>query len=300
MTQATQSLRLGVALPQTEFAGDPAAMRDFVQASEELGYHHLVTYDHVLGANPGVADSDGPKDLICDPFVLLGFMAACTRRIELSIQVLILPQRQTVLVAKQAASLDVLCDGRLRLGVGVGWNEVEFVGLGENFKNRGRRSEEQVELMRALWAEPYISFEGNWHKVPDAEINPPPGRDIPLWFGGHADVTLRRIAKMGDGWMPLAYPPDDTARGEVEKLRCYAEETGRGPGDIGIDAWVSMGSKDPEAWRDEVKGWRECGATHLTLTTAFSAYHHERIEGTTLAAHLDAIKRYREAVADLL
>ena len=301
MAQGNQSLRLGVALPQTEFDGDPAAMRDFAQAAEELGYDHLVTYDHVLGANPGADDTDTTRHLYHDPFVLLGFVAACTQRIELSVQVLILPQRQTVLVAKQAASLDVLCNGRLRLGIGVGWNEVEFIGLNENFHDRGRRSEEQVELMRALWAEPYISFEGKWHKVPDAGINPlPPRKNIPIWFGGHADVTLRRIAKMGDGWMPLAYPPDDTARGEVEKLRRYTEEAGRELDAVGIDAWVSMGSEDPSQWRDEVKGWRECGATHLTLSTAFAAYHHKRIEGTTLAAHLDAIERYRETVADLL
>ena len=236
-----------------------------------------------------------------DPFTLLGFLAACTKRIELSVQVLVLPVRQAVLVAKQAASLDVLCEGRFRLGVGVGSKDVEYTGMNENYGNRGRRSEEQVNLMRALWAEPYTTFEGQWHTIPDAGINPlPPRRNIPVWFGGHADATLRRIAKVGDGWMPLAYLPDDTGRGEIEKLRRYTREAGRDPAEVGIDAWVSMGDDNPEAWRDEVKGWIDCDVTHLTHSTAFASNHHTRIAGASLDDHLAATERYRDAVADLL
>ena len=301
MTRSTQSPRLGVALPQSELAGDPGAMRAYAQAAEELGFDHLVTYDHVLGARPKDGESGIAKSLFHDPFVLLGFLAACTRRIELSVQVLILPQRQTALVAKQAASLDVLCNGRLRLGVGVGWNEIEFIGLNESFHNRGRRSAEQVTLMRALWAEPHVTFDGKWHTIPDAGINPlPPRRNIPVWFGGHADVTLKRIAAIGDGWMPLVFPPGDRARDDIAKLRRYTEAAGREAGAVGIDAWVSMGNENPEQWREEFRDWCDLGVTHLTLSTAFTGYHHQRIEGATRDAHLAASERYRDAVADLL
>ena len=294
MTQVTRSPRLGVALPQTDIGGDPGVVRAYTEAVEALGFDHMVVYDNVLGANPNTGSYH-------DSFVLLGFMAACTQRIELSVQVLVLPQRQAALVAKQAASLDVLCHGRLRLGVGVGVNQHEFTGLNENFKNRGRRSEEQVALMRALWAEPHITFDGEWHSIPDAGINPlPPRRDIPIWFGGHADAVLRRIARLADGWMPLAYQPDEVGRGEIEKLRRYTREAGRDPAAVGVDAWVSMGDDNPDQWREEVTGWRDCGVTHLTLSTAFNYYHHRRIEGTTVDAHLAAIERYRNAVAGLL
>ena len=165
-----------------------------------------------------------------DPFVLFGFLAGCTRQIGFAAGVLILAQRQAVLVAKQAASLDVLCGGRFRLGIGVGWNEVEFVGLNENFRNRGRRSEEQVQVMQALWAEPHVSFAGEYHRIEDAGINPRPasGR-VPIWFGGHAEATFRRAAKYGDGFMPLRYPPGDEALAAFEKLRRLTREAGRDP-----------------------------------------------------------------------
>src|SRR5215471_14610364 len=210
-------MRLGVALPIVDIGGEPAALKEFAQAAEEVGYHGIAAPDHVLGAN--VASRPGwtqPRarstDLYHDPFVLFGFLAGCTKIGDFSTQVLILAQRQTVLVAKQAASLDVLSGGRFRLGIGVGWNEIEFIGLNENFRNRGRRSEEQVQVMQALWADPYVTFDGKWHRVPDAGINPrPPQRKIPLWFGGHMDVTLQRIAKWGDGWMMLSEPPGPKA-----------------------------------------------------------------------------------------
>ena len=172
-------MKLGVALPIVDIGGGPDAIRDFAQAAEAIGYHGLALPDHVLGANvasrPGWTQGRGrSSDLYHDPFVLFGFLAGVTKIADFSTQVLILPQRQTALVAKQAASLDVLCGGRFRLGIGVGWNEVEFIGLNENFHNRGRRSEEQVEVMRALWAEPDVSFKGRWHTIPDAGINPRP------------------------------------------------------------------------------------------------------------------------------
>src|SRR5882757_7266084 len=219
-------MKLGVALPFIDVAvgGDPAAIREFAQTAEEIGYQDLAAPDHVLGVNvasrPDWGDRNTSADLFHDPFALFGFLAACTRNIEFSTQVLILAQRQAVLVAKQAASLDVLCGGRLRLGVGVGWNEAEFVGLNENFHDRGKRPEEQVQVMQALWAAPHVNFQGKWHRIDDAGINPRPARGrIPLWFGGHMDVTLQRIAKWGDGWMMLAHPPGDKAMAEFDKLR---------------------------------------------------------------------------------
>src|SRR6201986_868541 len=181
-------MRLGVALPIVDIGGEPAALREFAQAAEEIGYHGIAAPDHVLGPNlasrPGWTQPRARStDLYHDPFVLFGFLAGCTNIGDFSTQVLILPQRQTVLVAKQAACLDVLSGGRFRLGIGVGWNEIEFTGLNENFRNRGRRSEEQVEVMRALWAEPHVSFAGKYHTIEDAGINPlPTRRRVPIWF----------------------------------------------------------------------------------------------------------------------
>ena len=171
-------MELGVLLPLGDIGGDPAVVREYAQAAEAIGYDFLEAPDHVLGANaasrPGW-DRNTAAELFHDPFVLFGYLAGCTTKLGFSTGVLILPQRQTVLVAKQAACLDVLCGGRFRLGIGVGWNEVEFTGLNENFHNRGRRSEEQVQVMQALWAEPHVTFKGSWHTIEDAGINPRPG-----------------------------------------------------------------------------------------------------------------------------
>jgi len=300
-------MRLGVALPlvDAEIGGDPVAIREFAQAAEEIGYRDLAAPDHVLGVNvtsrPDWGDRNTSADLFHDPFVLFGFLAGCTRNIGFSTQVLILAQRQTVLVAKQAACLDVLCGGRFRLGIGVGWNPVEFVGLNENFHNRGHRSEEQVEVMKALWAEPHVIFNGKFHTIEDAGINPrPPKRSIPIWYGGHADVTLRRVVKWGDGWMPLAYAPGDEATAAFDKLRGYAEAADRDPASIGIDTRVSVGIGNEAEWRDTVRFWKSSGVTHLTLATYSGRGHLRRIPGKSLSDHLNAIKRYWNAVADLL
>ena len=298
-------MQLGVALPLNDIGSDPAAARTFAQAAEAAGYDHLMCADHVLGVNvasrPDWGERNTSADMFHDPFVLLGFLSACTVRIGLSVQVLILAQRQTVLVAKQAASLDVLSGGRFRLGVGVGWNEAEFVGLNEDFHNRGRRSEEQVQVMQALWAEPHVTFKGKWHTIEDAGINPLPiRRRIPVWFGGHQDVTLRRIAKWGDGWMMLAHPPGDFARDEFAKLRQYTKEAGRDPAGIGIEVWVSTGSGTPDDWRKEFLMWKELGVTHITMNGTYKRMHHRRVAGRTMAAHLAAMQQYRDAVADLL
>ena len=297
-------MKLGVALPLVDIGGEPAVVREFAERAEELGYDFLAGTDHVLGVNkasrPDWGDRNTSADLFHDPFVLFGFLAAATRKIEFSTEVLILAQRQTVLVAKQTACLDVLCGGRFRLGIGIGWNAVEFTGLNENFKNRGRRSEEQVQVMKALWAEPHVSFKGEWHTIEDAGINPlPPKRSVPIWYGGHDERTLQRIAKWGDGWVMLAHPAGAAAEAAFRKLRAYTKAEGREPEAVGLGVWVSAVGDKP-AWRNELKQWKQAGVTHVTLNNTFARYHHKRIEGRTLAAHIAAMKRYRSAVADLL
>jgi len=298
---------LGCSLPVGDIGTGPAVIRDYAQAAEGLGFSYLLAPDHVLGANPD-ADHGGRRvgttaTAYHDPFVLFGFLAGCTQKIGFASGVLILAQRQAALVAKQAASLDVLCggNGRFRLGIGVGWNEVEFIGLNEDFHSRGKRSAEQVRVMQALWAEPHVKFQGEFHTIDDAGINPRPasGR-VPIWYGGHAEATFRRAARYGDGFMPLAYPMGDTALAAFDKLRGLLRENGRDPNNFGLEVWVSPGTGDPDDWRQEISFWKDAGVTHATVHTTYASPNHKRIAGKTAAEHLDAITAYRKAVADLL
>ncbi len=275
-------MKIGVVFPTNEIGADPAATRDYAQAAESLGYDHLLAYDRVIMA------SSSSRDMFHEIFVLLGYLAAVTERMELVTGVLVLPQRQTALVAKQAAAVDVLSGGRLRLGIGVGKNTVEYEALGEDFTNRGARSEEQIAVMRALWASELVTYEGRWHKITDAGLNPLPiARSIPVWIGGHADIVLRRAAKIGDGWMPVI-PPDDHARAEVEKLRGYAREAGRDPAGIGVESWFTIRDRSPGDWLEWIGAWTDIGATHLTLSTQVSGF-------SSPAEHIDAIRRFRAA-----
>lgn len=280
-------MRIGVTFPQTEFGNDPFALRDWAQAVEGLGFTHVLAYDHVLSADPGSRPGWTGYDLD-DPFhevfVLFGFLAAITERLELVTGVLILPQRQTALVAKQAAEVDILSGGRLRLGVGVGWNAVEYEGLDKDFSNRGERCEEQIALLRALWSAPAITFEGRWEQVEAAGINPlPVQRPIPIWIGGYAEATLRRIGRLGDGWFPWREPNEDM-RAAVERLRAYTAQAGRDPDAIGLEPQLNVGRGTPEEWTAFVEGWRALGATHLCLTTMGNGF-------TTPGQHLDAVAR---------
>jgi probable F420-dependent oxidoreductase len=302
---AGNGLTLGVTLPLIDVGGARETVRRFATAAEDLGYHHLAAPDHVLGVNAASrpdwdAGRNTSADLFHDPFVLFGFLAGCTERIGFSTQVMILPQRQTALAAKQAASLDVLSGGRFRFGVGIGWNPVEYTALNEEFSNRGRRSEEQVQVMQALWADPHVTFKGNWHTIEDAGINPLPlGRSIPVWFGGHEDVTLRRIAKWGAGWIMLAHPLGDTAAAEFAKLRRYVKEAGRDLTEVGIEVWVSTAEGGPNDWKRAAEAWAGLGVTHVTLNNVYGRGHHERIAEKTLDAHLRAMEAYWQAVGSL-
>lgn len=287
-------MRIGAVFPQTEIGDDPVVIREYAQTVEELGYQHILIYDHVLGASTANRPNwRGPytsDTTFHEPFVLFGYLAALTTTIELVTGVIILPQRQTALVAKQAAEIDLLSGGRLRLGIGVGWNEVEYQGLNENFHNRGVRSEEQIGLLRALWTEPVVDFKGRWHTVEAAGIKPlPVQRPIPIWIGGHDDRALRRIGRIGDGWFPQR-APDETAREETNRLRSYIAEAGRGPEDVGIEARLNI-SREPETgWVSYASHWRELGATHLCVNTMGAGF-------TSIQEHLDALRKAREVLA---
>ncbi len=285
-------MHIGVVFPQTEFGSDPAAIRDYAQTAESLGYTHIVAYDHVLGANPNRPGGwQGPYTFetpFLEPFVLFSFMAGVTQRIGFTTSIIILPQRQTVLAAKQAATLDVLSGGRLRLGIGLGWNEVEYQALGTDFHTRGARIGEQVALMRQLWTQPLVNFQGRWHTLPDAGVNPlPVQRPIPIWFGGHDERVLRRTAYLGDGWMPNYRTPAD-ALPALETLRRLRAEAGREQIPFGVEARIPFGDGDPEAWRKLIEGWQAAGATHLSVNTMGRGF-------TTPAAHLEAIRKFAEA-----
>ena len=267
-------MKIGVVFPQTEIGRDPAVIRDYAQAVEAMGYTHILAFDSVIGANPdrpGGWDSQFDyRHAFHEPFALFAFCAAVTRRIELVTGVLILPQRQTALVAKQAAEVDVLSGGRLRLGVGVGWSPVEFEALGENIHDRGRRIEEQLEVMRLLWTRELVTYAGRWHRVPDAGINPlPVQRPIPVWMGGEAEAVLRRAARLADGWITLqTFRPGPAAQDTVDRLLGLVREAGRDPATFGIEGRVALARVPPEERAKEMAAWRAMrGITHLCVNT---------------------------------
>lgn len=267
-------MKIGVVFPQTEIGQDPAAIRDYAQAVESMGYTHILAFDSVVGANPDRPGGwDSPytyQHAFHEPFTLFAFCAAVTQRIELVTGVLILPQRQTTLVAKQAAAVDVLSGGRLRLGIGVGWNPVEFEALGENLKNRGKRVEEQLELMRLLWTRELVTYEGQWHRVPDAGIKPlPVQQPIPVWMGGESEVVLRRAARLADGWITLqTFRPGPAAQHTVDRLHRLVREAGRDPAAFGIEGRVALAQVPPEDRAKEMAAWRAMrGITHLCVNT---------------------------------
>jgi probable F420-dependent oxidoreductase len=262
-------MQIGVVFPQTEIGADAGAVRAYGQGVEQLGYRHLLVYDHVLGADPAVHSGwDGPYDVhtsFHEPFVLFGYLAALTS-LELVPAVIILPQRQTALVAKQAAEVDRLTGGRFRLGVGIGWNAVEYEALGMDFSTRGRRLGEQVELLRRLWTEPSLSFAGRYDRVTGAGIRPlPVQRPIPVWFGGSSPPAYRRIGALADGWFPQLPPGPklDEARRVVDEA---AAASGRDPSTLGLEGRVSWHG-DAAELAASVGRWRRLGATHVSINT---------------------------------
>jgi len=259
-------------------------MRDHILGSD-LRFHPEITIVHY-----------SHKTYVHEPFTLMGYLAAITKKLQLVTGILILPQRQTALVAKQAAEVDVLSGGRLRLGIGVGWNPVEFQALGQDFQNRGQRVEEQIAVLRALWTQEVVNFKGRWHQITYAGLNPlPVQRPIPIWMGGGVPVSpipreapLRRIARMADGWSPL-FAPDTAGQEAIQRMRGYAREVGRDPASIGIDGRVKVAGAGPEDWITEVKTWEDLGASHLTLAT-------ETGDLKSPDEHIDAIRRFKEQV----
>jgi probable F420-dependent oxidoreductase len=263
-------MRIGVVFPQTEIGADAGAVRAYGEHVEGLGYAHLLAYDHVVGADPKVhVGWDGFYDLrdtFHEPLVTFGYLAAVTTSLELVTGIVILPQRQTVLVAKQATEVDLLSGGRLRLGVGLGWNAVEYEALGEDFSNRGKRSEEQVELMRKLWTEESVTYHGVYHRVTGAGIAPLPiQRPIPVWFGAASPRACRRAGRLGDGWFPMVGPGPklDQAR---QQLAQAATESGRDPAQIAMEGRVSWnGNADDLA--EGLRVWVDAGASHISINT---------------------------------
>jgi probable F420-dependent oxidoreductase len=289
-------MQLGVIFPQTEIGADPKAVRDFVQAAEGIGYEHVIVFDHVLGADTAHHQGwQGPytqHDMFHEPFVLYGYLAAVTQRLELVTAVIILGQRQTALVAKQAAEVDVLSGGRLRLGVGIGWNAVEYEALGENFHNRGKRSEEQIAVMRALWTQETVDFHGRWHHISHAGLNPlPVQRPIPLWLGGGrpgVEAVIARIGRLADGWFPQ-FAPDDEGRATLERMHGYARAAGRDPATIGIEGRISIASSTPDTWAQLAEDWGALGSTHLSVNTMRAGLQ-------TPDAHIAAIEKFFTSV----
>jgi len=261
---------MGVVFPQTEIGADVGAVRAYAEQVEALGFTHVLAYDHVLGADPvahpGWSGPYGLESTFHEPLVLFGYLAAFTS-LELVTGIVILPQRQTALVAKQAAEVDLLSDGRLRLGIGLGWNAVEYEALGKTFSDRGKRIEEQVELLRLLWTEPSVTFHGIYEHVTGAGLAPlPVQRPIPVWFGAQSPAAYRRAGRLGDGWLPQVPPGPklDEARALVEE---GARQAGRDPAAISMEGRVSWGAGGADKLAEQVGRWRGAGASHVSVNT---------------------------------
>jgi probable F420-dependent oxidoreductase len=279
-------MKLGVILPQYEIGLDSGALRAFAQAVEDLGYQYLVAFDSLCTDNPWH-----------EPLVLYAHLSGWTQKLELTTGVIVAPSRQTLLLAKQAASLDVLSGGRLRLGLGVGWNKTEFQAMNADFQARGSQIEEQMEVLRALWTQPTVTFQGKWHHLSEVHMPPLPlQRPIPIWLGGWAEAVLQRVGWLGDGWIPVFVDPTDPAkyeelRGKVARLRDYTSAAGRSAEAVGIDAQsgVRLLWGGEEKWATLAAAWRSLGATHLSVDTIGASL-------TSLDAHIDALRKIKEVL----
>lgn len=262
-------MRIGIHFPQAEIPHDYTVIRDYLQRAETLGFSHINTPDHVLQTRTPVADSPLAANYTTEfphheVMTLLSFAAGVTESLELKTAILILPQRQAVLVAKQAAQLDVLSGGRLQLGVGLGWNDPEFVSLDMNFNNRARRMEEQIEVCRLLWTEQHVTYEGKWHKIDDAGLAPMPiQRPIPVWIGAFQPVAISRAARIADGWQAMLPAPGEKSAAVFSDFQDQVKTAGRDPDSVGIEATIFSGKIDPETWAAQIQGWIDCGATQI-------------------------------------
>ena len=288
-------MQIGVVLPQTEIPTDPAAIRDFAQAAQDLGFQHIVTSDHVLGANPaghpGWSRPQIHTTVVHEPFVLFGFIAGVAPKLGLLSSVVILPQRQATLVAKQAAEADLLSGGKLRLGLGIGWNPVEFEGLNENFKNRGKRFEEQIDLMRKLWTDESPTFKGEFHTVTAAGICPMPvQRPIPIWVGATAEAAVKRATRIADGYLPLGpINGQGTFAETIERVHGWLREAGRDPATFGVEARLNAATGTPDDWRKTVEEWRGLGASHIQVATGGGGL-------STVDAHIARLREARQVL----
>jgi probable F420-dependent oxidoreductase len=299
-------MQLGTIYPQTHIEVDPGAVRAYGNAVEELGFSHILAFDHIVGANIASRPAwDKPYDLtsrFSDPFVLFSFLSAVTTKLGFVTGILILPQRQTALVAKQTASLDVLCGGRFRLGIGTGWNELEYEALGVPFEARGRMIEEQVAVLRGLLSQEAFTFSGDYHSIPDVGLCPMPlQRPVPIWFGGGSDrpafgnqpareKVLRRIARLADGWIPQFDSPTSERTLELlERFRNFCREYGRDPDAIGLEVRMHLRPGSEGNWASEVAGWSALGATHLTINTMSGDVH-------GVDKHIQVLESFRNAV----
>ena len=284
-------MRLNAIFPTRDIGSDPAKIRDWAQAAEDLGYAYIEVPDHVFGAS---ARGDwkplyDETDPFHETFAVLAFLAGVTKTIGLSSGVLILPQRQTGVVAKQATEVDILSGGRLRLGIGVGWNHVEYAALGTDWKTRGARQAEQVEVMRRLWSGELVTFRGRFHDLEEVNIVPPPiQRPIPIWFGGSSDAVVKRAARLGDGWMPIM-APDEEAEAKLAALRGHLKEFGRDEASFGIEAWLRMYEPDPQRWAAAADGWRRFGADMAMLYPMFRM--------STFDDQIETLRRFKEVAA---
>ncbi len=304
----TRPFRIGVVFPQHELH-DAAEIRDYAQAAEGLGFDYLLNYDHVIGSvstgadpkrfeNGRVVGKYGPQHPFHEPFALFAFLAGLTQRIELATAVLILPQRQTALVAKQAAEVDLLSGGRFRLGVGIGWNGAEYDALGIPFRQRGARLEEQIRLLRELWTKPVVDFDGRFHHIVEAGINPlPVQRPIPIWLGGMADAMIDRVGRMADGWFPR-FPSldpmspvgrwrEDAPAALIDRVRHAADTAGRDFSRIGIEGFVSHAGESPAQWARRIEAYLAIGATHVSFNSLWVG-----LKGAS--QHIEALRRFRD------
>ena len=286
-------MQIGAVFPHNEIGTDPGAIKAFAEGVESLGISHLLIYDHVLGADPDREGGfRGPYDkdvAFHEPFTTFAFIAAVTEKLEMITTVMILPQRQTVLAAKQAAEVALLSHNRFRLGVGVGWNEVEYVGLNETFTNRGRRQAEQVEVMRKLWSEDSLDYTGDYHRIDKASINPRPSQPIPVWFGGSAPALLDRVARLGDGWIPLM-GANDKAQACIDTIKATREAAGLSFDNFGIQAQAQYAGGSPERWQKHAQAWQNMGCTHIAIAT-------HNAGPTDVDGHLSRIREYQDAIS---